>query len=309
MPVSQSPLHIETPLVESVPLSKNVSGTIWLKIEAMQPAGSFKTRGIGYACQQYIAQGANGLISSSGGNAGMAVANAGRRLGIPVTVVVPQTTSIRAQELIAQENAKVIVEGESWAEAHEFALKLTEQGAAYIHPFDDPLIWQGHSTLVDEVVAASLKPDAIVLSVAGGGLLCGVLEGLHRHNWQDIPVLAVGTHGANAFHQSLQTHQWVELDAIRSIATSLGAKRIAQKAFEWINRHDLYSHTVSDQAAVKACLNFLRDHRLLVEPACGASLATIYTPIDFLKNKENILIIVCGGVSATVDQLEKWLID
>lgn len=302
-------LHIKTPILESNILSQNVPGRIWLKIESIQPSGSFKIRGIGYACRHYIENGATKLVASSGGNAGMAVANAGRLLGVPVTVVVPQITSSRAKELIAQEGAKVIVEGESWAESHEFALNLAGKGVAYIHPFDDPLIWQGHSTLIDEIVEFQMKPDAIVFSIAGGGILCGILEGLHRHSWQDIPIMTVGTKGADAFHQSLKCNQRIELDEISSLATTLGAKRIAQKSFEWIDQHELHSQVVSDYAAIKACLRFLNDHRILVEPACGASLATIYSPVDFLLDKKNILVIVCGGVGITVNQLEKWLVD
>ncbi len=89
-------LHIETPLIESVPLSACVQGNVWLKMDALQPSGSFKLRGIGYACQEYIREGAKSFISSSGGNAGIAVAYAGRKLGMPVTVVVPETTSQKA---------------------------------------------------------------------------------------------------------------------------------------------------------------------------------------------------------------------
>ena len=86
------PLHIHTPLIESVPLSRAAGRSIWLKLEALQPPGSFKIRGIGAACEHYAHHGAKRFVSSSGGNAGLAVAYAGRHLAIPVTVVVPGTT-------------------------------------------------------------------------------------------------------------------------------------------------------------------------------------------------------------------------
>ena len=98
-------LHIETPLIESLPLSAGVRGHVWLKMEALQPSGSFKLRGIGYACQEYFRQGAKRFISSSGGNAGIAVAYAGRKLGMPVTVVVPETTSQKALDVLRLEGA------------------------------------------------------------------------------------------------------------------------------------------------------------------------------------------------------------
>jgi L-serine/L-threonine ammonia-lyase len=135
-------IHVETPLIESLALSRRVSGRVWLKMEALQPCGSFKARGIGFACQRYREQGRKRFVSSSGGNAGLAVAYAGRQLGVPVTVIVPQSTSERAKELIRDESAEVIVWGQSWQEAHQHALTLVDVEAAYLHPFDDPLIWQ-----------------------------------------------------------------------------------------------------------------------------------------------------------------------
>ncbi len=81
------PLHIETPLFESRPLGAAAARTVWLKLEAVQPPGSFKIRGIGQASSEYVRRGARRLISSSGGNAGIAVAYAGRHLSVPVVVV------------------------------------------------------------------------------------------------------------------------------------------------------------------------------------------------------------------------------
>lgn len=162
-------LHIPTPLIESRPLSLAAGRNIWLKLDALQPCGSFKLRGVGHACEVHYARGARHLVSSSGGNAGLAVAYAGRKLGVPVTVVVPETTTERAKELLRLENAKVLVHGSSWQEANELALTLVGAGDAFIHPFDDPLLWAGHASLVDEVVATGFKPDAVVLSVGVAG--------------------------------------------------------------------------------------------------------------------------------------------
>lgn len=300
-------LHIETPLIESVPLSTGVQGNVWLKMEALQPSGSFKLRGIGYACQEYLRQGAKRFISSSGGNAGVAVAYAGRKLGVPVTVVVPKTTSQTALEVLRHENAQVKIHGKTWQDAHEFAVQLAaESNAAYLHPFDNPLIWTGHATLIDEVRQSGIEPDVVVLSVGGGGLLCGIIEGLRRNNMADVPILAVETEGADSLAASLRAGQHVELEDIQSIATTLGAKKVASAAYQWCDRHEVASHVVSDRAAVTACLRFSQDHRLLVEPACGASLSALYDEAEFLSSKQNILVIVCGGVSVTISQLEQW---
>ena len=300
------PLHIETPLIQSRQLSQLSGRAVWLKLDALQPPGSFKIRGVGYACEEYVKRGAQRLVSSSGGNAGLAVAYAGRSLGVPVTVVVPQTTSEQAKALLRLEDAEVIVHGASWQEANELALSLVGPTDAFLHPFDDPLLWHGHATLVDEVARSGLLPDVIVLSVGGGGLLSGVAQGLHCNGWGHVPIIAVETKGAASFHAAAQAGHCVQLDHINSIATSLGAKRVCEQAVHWSKHHPIQSVLVSDHSAVSACERFLADHRLLVEPACGASLAVAYDNAPELEAFKTVLVVVCGGATATVDQIRQW---
>ena len=300
------PLHIHTPLIESAPLSRAAGRPVWLKLEALQPPGSFKIRGIGAACEHYAKQGAKRFVSSSGGNAGLAVAYAGRHLSIPVTVVVPETTSERAKQLLKLEGAEVIVHGASWQEANALAQSLLDETDAFLHPFDNPLLWTGHASMIDEVAATGNKPDAVLLSVGGGGLLAGVMEGLARNGWGDVPVLAVETHGAASLHAAMQAGQPTALEAVTSIATSLGARQVCNRAFELSQSGKVHSVLVSDKQAVAACTRFLDDHRLLVEPACGAALAVAYDVPDALAAFEKILIIVCGGATASTDNLRQW---
>ncbi len=300
-------LHIETPLIKSQPLSLASGCSAWLKLEALQPPGSFKIRGIGAACEYYIQKGAKRLISSSGGNAGIAVAYAGRFLSVPVTVVVPETTTERAKELLKQEGANVIIHGASWHEANELAMSMLEENDAFIHPFDDPLVWEGHATMIDEVAESGLQLDAIVLSVGGGGLLCGVVEGLLRNQLDRVPVIAVETEGAESFHKSQLAGKIVNLESISSVASSLGAKQICNRAFQISKEHQIISAVVSDKSALIACEKFLNDHRILVEPACGAALALAYDRSPVLDKFDNILFIVCGGATATIDRIRQWL--
>lgn len=299
-------LHLNTPLLQSRPLSIACNRTVWLKLDALQPSGSFKLRGIGHACQTHLAGGARRFVSSSGGNAGLAVAYAGRVLGVAVTVVVPQSATTRARQLLAQEGAEVIVHGPSWQEANEHALSLLGAGDAFIHPFDDPLLWHGHASLIDEVFAAGLKPDAVLLSVGGGGLLAGVVAGLQRNGGGGIPVIAVETAGAESFHAAIKAGQAVTLDAITSIASSLGARRVCEQAMLCATTHPIHSLVVSDQSALAACERFLLDQRVLVEPACGASLAAVYDNAPLLAPYQNVLVVVCGGATATLEQIREW---
>lgn len=300
------PLHIETPLIESGAFAAKNGRKVWLKMEALQPPGSFKIRGIGHACEQYLLRGARRFISSSGGNAGIAAAYAGRRLGVPVLVVVPETTTERARELIRREHADIVVHGASFQEANAYALSMVGAQDAFIHPFDDPLLWEGHATMIDEVARGGVVPDAVVLSVGGGGLMSGVVQGMRRHGWDQVPVIAVETAGADSLSQTMAAGERVVLPSIASIATSLGARQVAQQAFDWTTRHPVQSVVVSDRAAVAACIRFMDDLRVVVEPACGASLAVVYGDAPQLAQFRNVLVIVCGGVTATVAQLQAW---
>jgi L-serine/L-threonine ammonia-lyase len=300
------PLHIETPLLESGPLSKAAGRSIWLKLETIQPTGSFKIRGVGLACETYAKQGKKRFLSTSGGNAGIAVAYCGRRIGLPVTIVVPETTTEVSKSFIRAEGAELIVHGGSWSEAYALATSMVDDDVALIHSFDEPLLWDGHATMIDEVACAGFRPDAVIVSVGGGGLLCGVVEGLRRNNMPNVPILAVETIGADSFARSIEAGERVTLPAITSIAVCLGANRVCEQAFNLSRTHPIWPLVVTDKSAVTACQRFLSDHRILVEPACGASLAVPYDFTDALRNYERILLIACGGVGATVSDLQKW---
>ena len=299
-------LHIETPLFESRPLTLRSGKEIWLKFESMQPTGSFKIRGIGQACQEYVRQGAKRFVSSSGGNAGIAAAYAGRRLSVPVVVVVPETTTNRAKAFIQNEGADLIVHGTSWHEANRLALSMLRDTDYFIHPFDDPLLWQGHASMIDEIAVSGAKPEAVVLSVGGGGLLCGVIEGLQRNNWANVPIVAVETEGAESYAASVREGHLVELSAITSIATSLGARQVCNQAYEWSKMYPIKNVVVSDRSAIAACERFIEDHQVVVEPACGASLAAVYDNVPELISFSSVLVIVCGGVTSTLSQLRRW---
>lgn len=299
-------LHINTPLLLSNALSSESGRCAWLKMEALQPSGSFKIRGIGHACEWHVGRGVKQLVSSSGGNAGLAVAYAGRRLGVEVTVVVPTTTSERARRLINAEGASLIVHGESWNEANTRALELVSGNSVLIHPFDDPLLWDGHATLIDELNQAGCEPDLIVLSVGGGGLLAGVLLGLDRNGWGHVPVAAVETMGTASLAASLEAGSLVEIPRIGGIATSLGARKVSQQAFDLCGTHEVHSVVVTDAQAVAASRRFLDDQRVLVEPACGASLALAYDASLLPTAGKKVLYVICGGATASVEMLDAW---
>jgi L-serine/L-threonine ammonia-lyase len=300
------PLHHETPYW---PLRESLAGAreTFVKMDAYQPTGSFKIRGVGRLCQQLKADGAKALISSSGGNAGYAAAYAGQALGVPVHVVVPKTTPEFMRRRIAGLGAKVIVYGDVWDEADDAARGLVAKGhGAYVPPFDHPLLWEGHASLVDEMVSQGPAPDAVVVAVGGGGLLCGVAEGLARQGLDAVPIVAVETQGAASFARAVEAGAPVTLDRIETIASSLGARRVADAAFAWSQRRPVVPVVVSDADAVRACLRFADDHLALVEPACGAALSLAYDNHPALKPFARVAVIACGGVVVSLEKLAVW---
>lgn len=299
-------LHISTPLLEHRSLSARLGKQVWLKMESSQPSGSFKLRGIGVLCQRAVAQGATHLVCPSGGNAGFAAAVAGAALGVRTTILVPQTTHETVRQAIRAIGAELIVAGEVWDETNQAALRLCDQpGAVYIPPFDHPDIWDGNATLIDEA-ASQCQFDAVICAVGGGGLLSGIVQGLHRNALAQVPVIAAETAGAASLHAAIQAGELVTLPAITSIASSLGARRVAQQAFDWTRRHDIRSVIVSDAQAVDACLRFADDLRTLVEPACGAALAVAYQYPQLLAEFKKPLIVVCGGIGVDLVKLQVW---
>lgn len=311
------PFAVVTPLWESEPLSRALGAAVYLKMEALQPVGSFKIRGLGRACAARVAAGARRLVCSSGGNAGLAVAYAGRRLGVPVTVVVPRTTSAWARDRIRGEQAEVIEHGAAWAEAHAYALSNMSEESSYVHPFDDPEIWAGHAPMIVEAAEQGPRPGAVVVAVGGGGLLCGVLSGMHAVGWHDVPVLAVETAGAASLAAAVEADALVTLPRITTLATTLGAATVAAEALAWTRRHAVTPWVVTDTDAVRACERFVDDHRVLVEPACGAGLAAVYdgaAPLRALQGSSSasaaaagsVLVIVCGGAGVSLALLRAW---
>ena len=301
------PLHIMTPVWTDARLEATLGKQVWLKMECLQPAGSFKIRGIGLLCQELKAAGCTGFVSSSGGNAGYAVACAGRALGLPVRVVVPGTTPASTRRQLELMAAEVCVVGQVWDEADVQARRMAAtKNRGYIPPFDHPTLWRGHGTLIDEVAASHGKPDLVIVTVGGGGLLCGVLDGMRRHGWHDASIVAVETEGAASLHASIAADYLVTLPAITSIAKCLGARRVAQAALDGAREHSVRSLVVSDRAALNGCLQFARRHRILVEPACGAGLSLLYDQAPCLTAAQRILVVVCGGIGVDLDMLADW---
>mmetsp|Transcript_16711 Transcript_16711/g.18407 ORF Transcript_16711/g.18407 Transcript_16711/m.18407 type:complete len:391 (+) Transcript_16711:33-1205(+) len=324
-------MFVVTPLVYSEPLSSLVEKPIYLKLDALQASGSFKDRGMSHLCTTLQKEGTTELISSSGGNAGLSVSMIGLKLGLKVSVIVPETTKPLIIAKLKSLGANVTVHGKNWNEADTLARERVDANpdqASYVSPYDNQRLWTGHSTIVDEISdqLLSLSGDdddddgsrkyaslgAIVVSVGGGGLLCGVLEGLARRKLR-TKVITSETNGASCFMQAYEAGgDPIILPGIDSIATSLGATSCTPVALDRARSHEggFAASACTDEEAVDACVRFARDHRLLVEPACGAALAVAYSKRLrdlYLKNVDGPIVLeVCGGSGVDVDLLHSW---
>lgn len=264
-------------------------------------------RGLGALCVEAAQGGKSLVVCPSGGNAGYAAAMAAKALGIDAEIVVPMTTPQATRDRITAIGATVCVHGDVWEQSNDYAIaRCREVGAAYIPAFDHPTIWAGNSTVVDEIVDALPNVDAIVASVGGGGLLMGILTGLERHDRQDCRVVACETEGAASFNAAVLAGHAVSIGSITSIAKSLGALKVAEQLVETIRDFNYTSVVLSDRDAMLGVVRYADEFRQLVEPACGVSLATAYTDHPALANCENVVIVVCGGMSVSMDQVIDW---
>ncbi|KAH6929379.1 hypothetical protein HPB50_026861 [Hyalomma asiaticum] len=310
------PLHVRTPLLESLPLSQIYGQRVYLKMDNVQPSGSFKIRGMGVLCQDAKKQGASKVVIASGGNAGMAVAYGARQLGMECVVVISNNVPHRMVDKLQLEGARVEVRGNSWDDADQLAREIVaKEGGYYCHPFDNPLIWAGNSTMVAEIKEdlPDRVPAAIVASVGGGGLVSGLSDGMQAAGWADVPIIAVETRGADSFRASLRAGSQVMLPKITSIAAALAVRKVCTRILELYRTRSIFSMVLSDRLAVDACNRFADDHRALVEPACGASLAAVYAArLTQMRRQKKLhparplVVIVCGGSAASRQQLEEW---
>ncbi|KAF1919256.1 tryptophan synthase beta subunit-like PLP-dependent enzyme [Ampelomyces quisqualis] len=293
-----------TPLLHSTVLSKHAGCQIYLKLENLQPSGSFKSRGIGNFLLAHISKAASKsnihFFTSSGGNAGLACVTAAVSLNVHATIVVPMSTSkYMIGKLHAAGAQDVVQYGDSWAEADSHLrevviprAKSRNEETVYVHPFDDEAVWDGHATLVPEILEDlhGEAPDVAVCSVGGGGLFTGIIQGLDTASVQ-TKVLAVETE-----------------------ATRLGARRVAAKAFEYAKREFVTSVVLKDRDAIEGCVGFADDERIMVEPACGVSIAMCYSGrlkklLPGLTERSRVVIVVCGGSNVTAAMLHGWVED
>lgn len=303
------------------------------KCEYEQPSGSFKLRGMSLLIAQAIeAAEKEGkehveVYSSSGGNAGMAAALAASKHSKKCTVVLPKTTKQTSIDKLKDFGATVVVQGSHWGEADRYLresiidqLDQSKVYPVYCPPFDHPTLWKGHADLVDEIAeqlpSMNISPSkvkGIVLSVGGGGLYNGVVEGLARNSpLEHVPILAVETHQTPTFNEALKAGKVVVLDKIETLVSCLASPYISQKSLENYKNHPTTACMVDDLEALAGAVDFYDAFRDLVEPACGATICAATRRQDLLAamgelQKDDVIVFVaCGGAGVSLESLQEY---
>lgn len=232
----------------------------------------------------------------------------------------------------------VIQHGDSWLQADTYLRKTfienqeqngegseQRQENIYVPPFDHPEIWDGAGTLVDEIERqmpsreGSFPADAVVCSVGGGGLFNGVVQGLGRHlqagSPEKVRVLAVETEGANSLDLAVKTGDLNALPTITSLATSLGAVRVARQTLKNAKSPpagvDVINVVGSDAEAARGVLRLADEMRLQVELACGISVEIgasekLKECVPGLTPESRVVIVVCGGSNVTAEMIAEY---
>lgn len=298
-----------TPLLRARHLSEKLGANVFLKIETLQPTHSFKVRGAFNALDRLSDESrANGVITASGGNHGLAVAYAGKTLAIPATVYLPEKSARIRIDAIEALGARLVLHGASWDEAHASALDTANRmKITYVHPFDNTDVMAGQGTIVTELVDQLPRIDLLVASIGGGGLLSGILSAIKAFT-PHTRVIGVETVGADSMYQSLKAGRIVELDRITSIAETLGARKTEPRQFDIISKNVAEIVTVTDDQAIRALVELLQEEKLLTEPATSCSIAALLEKKTTVRAGENVVIVLCGA-NIAIERVSRWITD
>ncbi|KAK4518682.1 vacuolar alkaline phosphatase [Mucor velutinosus] len=309
-------LHVQTPLIHSPKLSIKLDCNIYYKIESIQPSGSVKMRGIGNFCYKAVESRGTDIhfICGSGVNTVLAVAYCARQLNVNAILVMPKETPAPICDAVRLEGSQLILYGENWDVAESHARKLVKRNGVYVPSADHEHIWEGHASIIHELrdqLGDDNPPAAIVCPVGGGGLLNGVITGLQEVGWKQVPVIAVETHGSNAFQASVVAGKLITLSNISTIASGLASTSISAKSLELSLVHPVVPFAVSDAMAADAVRLFAEDNKLIVEAASGAGLSLCYTQVirDILPSLEqdaDVVVLVTGGSDISLAQLDEY---
>lgn len=268
-----------------------------LKLEQLQHAGSFKTRG---AFNGVLASGAlpQRLVAASGGNHGLAVAYVGRTLGIPTDVFVPEIAAPVKVAAIRGQGATVHVGGANYAEALAASAELADAGAALVlHAYDGPHTLAGQGTVALELEEQHPDLDTVVVAVGGGGLIGGIAAWYAGR----ARIVAVEPTGCPALHDALAAGHPVPAPVGGIAADALGASVVGERGLASVKAAHTTSVLVEDTAIAEARQWMWDELRLVAEPAGATALAAVRSGAWVPDGAARVAVVVCGGNTDPVD--------
>jgi threonine dehydratase len=293
-----------TPCVASEVLSERTGCDVFFKFENLHRTGSFKERGaLNRLLQLSPDERARGVVAASAGNHGQAVAHHAARLGIVATVVMPRHAPIGKVAAARSRGARVILSGETFDEALDFALELAaRENLVFVHAFDDEQVIAGQGTLGLELLEEGWGFAAVIVPIGGGGLAAGLAIALQAAD-PGIRVIGVEPERCASMAASLRAGHPVALPAVSSIADGLAVKRPGDVPFGILRDRIEGVLTVSEEEIANAILVLLETEKTVAEGAGAAPLAALLNRRalrESLAGKTVVLPITGGNIDVNV---------
>ena len=270
--------------------------TLVFKLEYLQHAGSFKTRGaFNNLLSREIAPA--GVVAASGGNHGAAVAYAAMKRGVPATIFVPEVASPAKMDQIRGYGARLEVVGERYNDALLASQRfVAESGATPIHAFEQWETLQGQATVALEFEAQAPKLDALLVAVGGGGLIGGIAAWYAGR----IPVVGVEPEEAPTLTRALAAGEPVDAPAGGVAADSLAPKRVGSYMFPIAQRRLAGTVLVTDDAIREAQRALWATLRIVAEPGGAAAMAALTSGAWKARPASRIGVLLCGANTTAV---------
>lgn len=290
--------HIRrTALVPSATLSRALGCEVYLKLEMLQKTGSFKVRGA-FNKMVPLPRGSR-VVAVSGGNHGQAVAYAARQLGLGARVYMPASTPDNYVDATRGYGAEVVLP-EGIHTAFQLAESDEQAGWVFVHPFDDVDVIAGQGTLGLEILADLPGATDVIVSFGGGGMATGVAAAVKGLN-PEVRMWGVETEGADCMSRALAAGHLVRLEAITSIARTLGAPSASELTFAAAQRYFEGVEVVSDAATLEALEFLLERAKVLTEPAAACTWAAAQRLRGRFTPAAKVVLVLCGGNFSVAD--------
>jgi threonine dehydratase len=284
---------IPTKLMKSDYLSEQTGNQVYLKPENMQLTGAYKIRGAYYKISTLTQEEKErGLITASAGNHAQGVAYAARANHVPATIVMPTSTPLMKVNRTKALGAEVILKGDVFDEASEYALSLAEKrGMTFIHPFDDLDVATGQGSIAMEIFKELPTVDIILVPIGGGGLATGV-SALAKFLNPHIKVIGVEPSGAACMKASLEAGKVTTVETVNTIADGTAVKTPGKKIFPYIQQNLDGIITIDDEELIVAFLDLIENHKMLAE---NSGLLTVAALRHLEVTGKKVVSIISGG--------------